>query len=161
MSGGARVCGGNVYSKLDAHWACSNGGTGIRTWSNSWERTARMKVPGSMSGLGIYNDRDMGVGKKRYIMKRLYFRYWQTGRHHQGRPWHHGCVDNLGGVRHVVNLEGSHTRAEVIPVDGAVEVEGADEDGVVQGEEESREEAHSGMTWNGMGKYGGGRDVVA
>src|SRR6266481_7348287 len=34
MDGGARVGGGNVYSKLDAHWACSNGGTGIRTWSN-------------------------------------------------------------------------------------------------------------------------------
>src|SRR6266481_5580709 len=83
--------------------------------------------------------------------------YWQTGGHHQGQPWHHGCVDNLGGVRRVVNLEGSHTRAEVIPVDGAVEVEGADKDGVVKGEEESREEAHSGMTWNGMGECGGGR----
>ena len=44
----------------------------------------------------------------------------------------------------MVNLEGSRTRAEVIPVDGAVEVKGADKDGVVQGEEESREEAHSG-----------------
>ena len=56
-----------------------------------------------------------------------------------------------------MNLEGSCTRAEVIPVDGAMEVKGTNKDGVVQGKEESREEVHLGMTWNGMGEYGGGR----
>ena len=32
MDGGARVGRGDVYSKLDAHWARSNGRTRIRTW---------------------------------------------------------------------------------------------------------------------------------
>src|SRR6266481_4526897 len=121
-----------------------------QTHGKGW-REIRMKVPGLMSGLGIYNDRDMGVGKKRYITKRPSLRILADWRASSRMT----LADNLGGVRHVVNLEGSRTRAEVIPVDGAMEVKGADEDGVVNGEEESREEAHSGMTWNGMGKYGG------
>ena len=64
--GGARVGGGDVDSKLDAYWACLNGGTRIRTWSKwkSWERTARMKVPGLTSGLDIFKDCNVEAGER-------------------------------------------------------------------------------------------------
>ena len=47
------------------------------------------------------------------------------------------------GELDMMNREGSRTRAEIVPVDGDVEVEGADEDGVGQGEKEGGEEAHT------------------
>jgi len=87
-----------------------------------------MKGPGSTRGLGISKDCDVEVGKEVHYKAAVPWGYWRRGGI-VGDDF--GTVDvllTLGGIRRVMIREGSRTTTEVVPVDGVVEVEGADEE---------------------------------